>query len=202
MLALEKAAEPPPASQARRTTSYRFIPQATKITRSASGPALSAQGPTSSVPHRNRTQHEEHSAPLLSAQSAFFMRSFAKERNPTPLFSIKGTLFSAPQAMHLQSVAHSFIAKKFITPFFPVVSALFVRSFAKERKLSLLFSYACALFREKCRACGRKTEISLNYYFNLFPIRDGLAPSQSPSQDFGHLVLSCRINQFGLYSAP
>jgi hypothetical protein len=35
---------------------------------------------------------------------------------------------------------------------FPVTSALLVRSFAKERKLSRFFSIGCALFREKCIA--------------------------------------------------
>src|SRR5579862_2097474 len=74
-------------------------------------------------------------------------------RNALFIFSTLRTLFSAPnpQASHLHRVAHSFTSAKNITLAFPFTSALFLHSFAQERKSTPLLSCACARF---CRNGG------------------------------------------------
>jgi hypothetical protein len=80
------------------------------------------------------------------------IRQDPQERKAAPFVSSSlHTLFVASnlQPFLFHALPHSFAQRKNITLPFPVTSALFVRSLAPERKLSLLFSCACALFREK-----------------------------------------------------
>jgi hypothetical protein len=80
------------------------------------------------------------------------IREDAHERKTAPsVFSNLRTLFPAQnlQPSPFQSLPHSFVHHENTTLPFPVTSALFLRSFAQERKLTRLFSCACALFCEK-----------------------------------------------------
>jgi hypothetical protein len=118
----------PSASPVRHSARRRPIPPATKAP---------------------RTKPEEYRASSFSARSALFVRISAQERNLTPLFSSKRALSGPPslrQPLYSQSVPHSSTTAQILTLTFPVTSTPFVRSFAKERKSTPLFSCACALF--------------------------------------------------------
>ena len=82
----------------------------------------------------NSSRHIEQFAPCLLAVAS--------------AFSSLRTLFSAPklQPSPFHAFRDSWTHRKNITIAFPVTSALFVRSFARERKSTPLLSWACALF--------------------------------------------------------
>jgi hypothetical protein len=89
--------------------------------------------------------------PVGSPQTLRPSTNFGDIRKNAPfIFSTLRTLFLArkPQTSRLHPVAHSFASAKNITPAFPFTSALFLCSFAQERKSTPLLSFACA------RLCG------------------------------------------------
>ena len=111
-------------------------------------------GPTCLRTRASRTRRQEYRAQLSPNHGAFFMRSFAQERNPTPLFSSEHAVSGSPsllQLIYLQSFPHSLTPAEFVTPYFPIVSALFVRSCAMAQLSTPLFSSACALFWKTTR---------------------------------------------------
>src|SRR5579862_2717007 len=61
---------------------------------------------------------------------------------------------SQKRPLHFQHLAHSFTSAKNITLAFPFTSALFLHSFAQERKSTPLLSCACALFQKSTGGGG------------------------------------------------
>jgi hypothetical protein len=110
-----------------------------------------AHASRSAVPCNSRTECERHLATLPSAPCALFLRSFSEEQKLTPLLSGKLPP-SRPESLHqlfyLQSFTRPLTPLKILTPTFPSSSALFARSFAKERKLTHVHSCGCARFCE------------------------------------------------------
>src|SRR5579862_9072182 len=110
--------------------------------------------------------------PALSSVPAHVSARFEQEREtPSFILSSLRTLFLALklQPLHFQQLARSFTHARNLTRAFPTTSALFVRSRAKERKSSPLFSCIPALF---CRngGVGQKFGSALDCQFSLpFP---------------------------------
>jgi hypothetical protein len=125
------------------------------------------------VPRKNRT---ESNAPLFSAGSVIFTRSFMEERNTTPLFSVERALFRSRlprQPQHSQLVTDSFTDTKILSPAFSVTSALFVRSSADERTLTHVLSVVCALFGKTTReGVGVSAKKNPNSNFKFIHTRD------------------------------
>jgi hypothetical protein len=90
--------------------------------------------------------HERKTAPFVSSN----LRTLFHSQNLQPYI--------------FHTLAHSFVHRKNITIPFPVTSALFVRSLSQERRLTHLFSCACALFREKW-GCREKFGLLLDCQF-------------------------------------
>jgi hypothetical protein len=129
-------------------------------------PALRAQSLPSPVPCDSRAKGEENCLPPFSTRRALFVRSFAQERKLTPLLSEK-RIPSRPdqlrQPVYLQLVAGAATRPEILTSTFPAPSALFVRSFTKERKSTPLLSCDCARF---CRNSGVLTRAKNNSFPN------------------------------------
>jgi len=111
-----------------------------------------APAPRSSLPCNRQMKCDRYHATLLSsAPYALFLRAFARERKLTPLLSRERAPLrsgSLRQPIYLQAVAHPSASVKILTPMFPSSCTLFARSFAKERKLTNLYSVGCARFCE------------------------------------------------------
>jgi hypothetical protein len=89
--------------------------------------------------------------PADSSEAPRSSTNSGKTRKNAPfIFSSLRALFPAPQPQTppLHPLAHSFTHNKNLTLVFPFTSALFLRSFAEERKLTSLLSCACARFGE------------------------------------------------------
>ncbi len=94
-----------------------------------------------------------------SAAARIFARFDHERENCRPfVLSSLRTFFPAvpPQTSRCHPLAHSLTHRKNITPAFPFTSALLFRSFAQERKLTPLFSCACARF---CRKWGYRENL-------------------------------------------
>jgi hypothetical protein len=131
----------------------RARPSATR----ASHLALRAQSMPSSVACDSRAKRNESRLSFSSTRLALFVRSFAQERKLSPLLSMKRFLErpqSLRQHIYFQPVVGSLTRLEIVTPTFPAPSALFVRSWTKERKLTILPSASCALFRKNTREGG------------------------------------------------
>jgi len=144
--------------------------------------------------------HEHCPAPDAAPQSGRFacaildrlcptlasIRQNPAERKIAPFVSSDLRTLFPPRNLQptpFHALAHSFAQRKNITLPFPVTSALFVRSLAPERKLSLLFSCACALFREKwgchekfgsfidCQSSGLSTIFTIFSFLGAQPRR-------------------------------
>jgi hypothetical protein len=99
---------------------------------------LSSTLPPTQAPHSSQ---ERENAPFVFSE----LRTLSFPRKPQPAFS--------------QQVPHSLPHSANLTAAFPITSALFVRSWAQERKLTPLLSIACARFR---RNGGYPAKFGLN----------------------------------------
>jgi hypothetical protein len=125
--------------------------------RRASHLALRAQSMPSCVVSDSRGKRNKNRASSSSTRPALSVRSFAQERKLSPLLSMKRVSErpeSLRQHIYFQPVADSLTGLKILTPTFPTPSTLFVRSWTKERKLTIVPSASCALFRKNTREGG------------------------------------------------
>jgi hypothetical protein len=119
--------------------------------------ALRAQSTPSLVACDSRAKRNESRLSFSSTSPALFARSFAQERKLSPLLSMKRFLErpeSLRQHIYFQPVADSLTRLKIVTPMFPTPSTLFVRSWTKERRLTIVPSASCVLFRKNTREGG------------------------------------------------
>ena len=119
--------------------------------------ALRAQSMPSCVACDSRAKRNENRVSSSPTRPALFVRSFPQERKLSPLLSMK-RLPERPEPLrqhtYFQPVADSWTGLKIITPTFPIPSTLFVRSSTTERKLTIVSSASCALFRKNTREGG------------------------------------------------
>ena len=131
----------------------RACPPATR----ASHLALRAQSMPSCVASDSRAKRNKNCVSFSSTRPALFVHSFAQERRLSPLLSMKRVPERPEplrQHIYFQPVADSLTELEIITPAFPIPSTLFVRSWTKERKLTIIPSASCALFRKNTREGG------------------------------------------------
>jgi hypothetical protein len=123
-------------------------------------------------PHCSPMKREECSAPIHPSSTDALARSFAQERNATPLFSHKrapSRARSSQQLPHSQIVTDSLARATTLTPAFPVASPLFVRSWSTVQHSTLLLSWACALLGKSTREGGGARRRKLQPQLQLRP---------------------------------
>jgi hypothetical protein len=125
---------------------------------------------------------------MIAVAGRFAVASLLRRSEPlakTSVFNKLRTLLPAQklQPAYFQSPTQSLTHTKNITAAFPVTSALFIRSFAQERKSTPLFSSAYARF---CRKWGylqnsvRILTVNILYYLDSLPSPLGAACTFSP----------------------
>ncbi len=163
-------------------------PSSTRASSSPDSSPLRTQKLPSSVRRNSRTKRGKHSALLPSPRCAS-LHPCAQERNVTPCFSNKSSLFHwsvSLQPVYLQSFSRSIKSEKTLTSMFPVASGLFVRSSTQERKLTHLFSGVCVRFCEKV-GCPRNSSTLLTVNSQYEMVGAAMSkPKRHPSRKLAH----------------